>query len=499
MAEALFQLIAIAFLWIVYIPKVLFALPEVTFKKRFYKVLGLLFAGGIFFAGLNSIAYFVPRFPPLAKIPLFIFSIYFSFSLVGIFAKRYFYKNSISEKWKPACIISQFLIIDTETGKPTLIPRIHAKLPGRLIIDTPGWTTSQIEAISGELESALKMPIGGIEPWIVQGEVKKGYNVIWYNAQDIPGMVPFRTEIYRDLPKAGYVKLGLSMKGWIQLHLTDISHFLVFAMTGYGKSVQLQNILTQYYLTIPTSAFLLIDFKSGETFQQFRGITNVAVVTNCNAVNDNDPYRKAISALQMVVHIMKIRQSMIATNGKKNYYAYGLFPIIVMIEEMREFLKGFDSDVKIKGKKFPSYAKQAANLIDTLTAKGRSAGIHVFIGTQRFDTSSGPATIRENLPIKIGGKTGSKDGSKMIVNTEYLYRMEAVKGRMAFVDMDGGGGFIKMQVPFLDEGEAVGFMTKHEHDTPQETYEKLLWAIENPYWWMGKENKAIKEIVISQP
>jgi len=494
-SSAILELIALPFLWLAWIPKVLFSLPEVSAWDRTTKIFFIIFQSFLLAAGLNAIGFFIPNFPDTLKVVIFFFSVYIFFTFLGIFAKRFHLSNSIDHKFAYACLVSKFLIINPETGKPELIPRIYKKLPGRLILDTPGWTNIQLESIAGEFESALKMPIGGIEPWIVNGEIQKGYNIIWYAPKDLPGMIPFMKTVYKDLPEPGFVKLGLSMKGWIQPHLTDMTHFLVFAQTGQGKSVELENILTQYYLTIPTATFLLIDFKSGETFQKFTGINNIVSVTNCDAKNDNEPYQKAISALQMVTHIMRARHSELARNGKKTYYQYGLFPIIVMIEEMREFFRGWSDDVKVGKKKLPSYPKQAAALVDSLTAKGRSAGVHVFIGTQRFDASAGPPMIRENLPMKVGGKTGSKEGSKMIVNTEFLFRMPQIKGRMAFVDTDRGGGFVTMQVPFLDEGEAVELMYKHEHQQLQKTYENLLWSTQNPKWFYGKDKKQGREII----
>jgi hypothetical protein len=496
--SALITLFVIPFLWLIWIPKVLFMLPEVSAWDRFIKVLWIIIQSAILAIGLNIISYIIPHSPPALIYLAGGISLYVFLAFIGIYSKRFYNEYSIDGLWEFACKVAGFLITDPETMRPGILPRILKKLPKRLIVETPGWTTAQVEAVSEELESALQMPIGAVEPLIVEGQVQKGKNIIWYDHQDLPAMVPFIPDVYKNLPDPGFCKLGLSMKGWVQLHLSRISHFLVFAMTGYGKSVQLQNILTQYYLTLPKSAFVLIDFKGGETFEQFRGINNIATVTNTGMHDDLAPYRKAVSVLQMLTYIMRERHSLIAKEGRKTYYYYGLFPIFLFIEEMREFLKGYKEDVKLHNKKkVPSYQKTAAFLIETLTAKGRSAAIHVFIGTQRFDVESGPAIIRENLPIKIGGPTGSKEGSKIIVNTEYLYRMEKVPGRMAFTDLDGSGGFIKMQVPFLDEGEAVELMYKHEHQELQQSYQNLLWSINNPYWWMGKEKKQTREIVSS--
>lgn len=483
------SLLVLPLLWIYYVPKALFGLPEIRFRERLKKVFGQGFQAGILGAAIFSICWILPN--PPAWLPWILAPLagYFALTLFGISLRHLFNQTSINKRHEYACIVSKFLIVNPENGKAELIPRIVKKLPSRIILDTPGWTTTDLESIAGQYESALKMPIGGIEPWIVDGQIQKGYNVVWISPHDLPGRIPFMSTVYRDLPKPGHVKLGYSMKGWINLHLTDITHFLVFAQTGQGKSVELENILTQFYLTIPTSTFLLIDFKSGETFEKFKGINNIVSVTNCNAENDNLPYQQAISALKMLEKIMRARHSVLATRGKKSYYSFGLYPIILFVEEMREFFRGWQDDVKGKGgKKIPSYPKIAAGIIDTLTAKGRSAGIHVFIGTQRFDVSAGPPMIRENLPMKVGGKTGSKEGSKMIVNTEFLYRMPQIKGRMAFVDTDAGGGFVVMQVPFLDEGEAVALMQKHEHTQTQESYHNLLWAIQNPKWWHRRAN-----------
>jgi len=478
--------------WIYYVSKVLLGLPEIGFGERLKKVLGLGFQSGILGIAIFSIYWIVPDAPAWLPWILALFAGYFSLTLFGLSLKQFFNRTSVNRRHEYAAIVSKFLIVNPDNGKAELIPRIVKKLPNRLILETPGWAMNDLEGIAGQYESALKMPIGGIEPWIIDGQIQKGYHVIWVAPHDIPGNISFLKKVYPDLPKPGYVKLGYSMKGWINLHLTNITHFLVFAQTGQGKSVELENILTQFYLTIPTAVFFLIDFKSGETFEKFKGFNNIVSITNCHAEDDNQPYQQAISALKMLENIMRARHSVLATKGKKSYYSFGLFPIILFVEEMREFFRGWQDDVKGKGgKKYPSYPKIAAGIIDSLTAKGRSAGIHVFIGTQRFDVNAGPPMIRENLPMKVGGKTGSKEGSKMIVNTEFLYRMPQIKGRMAFVDTDAGGGFVVMQVPFLDEGEAVALMQKHEHTQIQDSYKNLIWAVQNPKWWYKKSNQKL--------
>ncbi|MHC4325430.1 MAG: hypothetical protein ACYSUX_14290, partial [Planctomycetota bacterium] len=236
-------MIFIFFGWILYIWKILFRLTEVRFSERFRKVMEILAGSATVVIGLNSIYVLVPMATGW-MILIQTLSLFAGLGLMSAFSARFFFANSIDERWKNACKETEFVIMNPETGKKTDLPQIVGKYSDRLVIHSRSITANEIEKFADKLAGAMGIHINLVSPLIVQGELKQGFVEIWYSTKDLPFNIPFgKTPM-----EARALTFGYGVAGWVKMPLKKIVHLLVFGMSGQGKTVFLRNLLLQAYI-----------------------------------------------------------------------------------------------------------------------------------------------------------------------------------------------------------------------------------------------------------
>lgn len=180
------------------------------------------------------------------------------------------------------------------------------------------------------------------------------------------------------------------------------SHGMLGAMTGSGKSnlyhVFICGLAARYS---PSDVQLyLIDGKQGVEFQAYRDLPHARVVSL------HTTPRLARSVLEELVEVMERRNEMFQEISVVDLPSYreqgsprGQLPRILLIVD--EFQTLFEDGNEGEG----------SRLMLALASQGRSAGIHMFVGSQRFGASNmlNQAAILGNMHLRVAMKMTDAD------------------------------------------------------------------------------------------
>lgn len=165
----------------------------------------------------------------------------------------------------------------------------------------------------------------------------------------------------------GPVTIGRGHDGDVTLDLfNDGPHALVAGTTGSGKSILLQTWLLAMALEHPPRrlTFVLIDFKGGATFAPLEHLPHT------DSVLDDFDSAAAFRALVSVRAEITRRERLLADQGCSDVLELDDPPprLVVVIDEFHALM---------------STHPKAADLLEHLTALGRSLGVHLILATQR--------------------------------------------------------------------------------------------------------------------
>lgn len=231
---------------------------------------------------------------------------------------------------------------------------------------------------------------------------------------------------YHELPA---FPLGGNVAGeirWLDLSSSSTCHLLLAGIPGSGKSEFLRSVLGGLAAALPPEhlQFILIDPKK-VTFN-FPGPS---------------PYLKkpityeaeeAIPVLQQCVAEMERRNLFLKQRFKTQISELDATERparwVILIDEYANLM----DDPKTK--------KQLESGLKKLSSMGRSAGIHVIVGTQRPEASVVTTLIRSNLPCRLSFQVATGKDSKIILGEtgaekllshgDFLYSLSGVKERL---------------------------------------------------------------------
>ncbi|NOZ11232.1 MAG: cell division protein FtsK [Gammaproteobacteria bacterium] len=253
--------------------------------------------------------------------------------------------------------------------------------------------------------------------------------VLWRNIQSDPN---FKGHLSRMV-----FPIGLGVEG--KLLLADFAdpntcHVLVAGSSGSGKSEFLKSMVASLIKRNgPDSLRLtLIDPK----VLTFSGLQTCSYLTGPIVSNLDG----AVSCLEQAVKDMENRYQQLSREGFINLgerINAGNTDLPFHVIVFDEF-----ADLVLAGKK---EKKLFENLVARLAAKGRAAGIHLVLATQRPDRSIVTGPIKANLPLKVCLKVTSSANSQIILDEP---GGEALMGRGDLL-CDRGKGIERAQSPFL--------------------------------------------------
>jgi S-DNA-T family DNA segregation ATPase FtsK/SpoIIIE len=215
-------------------------------------------------------------------------------------------------------------------------------------------------------------------------------------------------------------------------------HGLVAGTAGSGKSELLKSIVASLIArnTVSSLRLAIVDPK----ILTFTGINGCPFLTQ-PVITD---VTAAITLLQSAVSEMEKRYQRLAADGQtalKERWDAGLtdIPYLVLIFDEFADLILADRDAK----------KTFEELVARIAAKGRAAGIHLLLATQRPDRNVVTGLIKANLPLKICLKVTSSTNSQIVLDEPGA---EKLLGRGDLL-CNAGRGLVRAQSYFIPQPE----------------------------------------------
>jgi S-DNA-T family DNA segregation ATPase FtsK/SpoIIIE len=234
--------------------------------------------------------------------------------------------------------------------------------------------------------------------------------------------------LMRSLPKLPPLAavLGVDEEGvplLLRLPSPDVAHVLVAGTTGSGKTALLRSLVLSLAMHNPQHVLqlVLIDPKR-------RGFGALAELPHLlsSVITETDD---AVEALQHLVRQMERRD-----REKRNSPA-----LVIVIDEL--------ADLRMVG------GKRVEDTLTRLTQRGREAGIHVIVATQRPAATVVGGLVKANLPVRLVGAVGSPEDAKVATGIAGS-GAERLRGRGDFL-LVARGQTIRLQAAFIDDRETA--------------------------------------------
>ncbi len=257
--------------------------------------------------------------------------------------------------------------------------------------------------------------------------------------------------------------------------LEKMPHLLIAGATRSGKSVTLQNVLLSLlYKNSPDELKMIIIDPKRVEFTTYKTLPHLytPIIT--------DP-KNGIRALNWAIGEMERRYTLFAEeyHGIQNLGDYNK-KILSPAMELAKKSKNFDNMppqmpyIVIVFDEYNDfmlqYPKEITAAIMSLAQKGRAAGIHLILATQRPDTKVITGNIKANIPARIALKTTSQIDSRTILD------------QMGAEDLLGNGDMMymdpynpnlrRLQAPFVSS-EEVSSVIEYIKNSYADYYDKV--------------------------
>ena len=193
--------------------------------------------------------------------------------------------------------------------------------------------------------------------------------------------------------------VGFNEKGVILDNLAHCPHMLIAGTTGSGKSVFLHSLIYSILCNKNISSLILVDCKQVE-FCRYEKYCTVSY----KATGESS----AAAYTARLVETMERRLSDMRQRGYNDFAEYsrntGERRHIIVIDELSDLLESKESK------------KIIVPRLLRLAQKGRAAGIHVILATQRPDATVINGTLKGNLPTRLAFHTITKIDSRIILD-----------------------------------------------------------------------------------
>lgn len=240
------------------------------------------------------------------------------------------------------------------------------------------------------------------ESWVYQDA--SGWVHIKVYTKHLPERFAFSqslAERVRRYPLA--LPIGISRQGLVLLKLYKDEEFglLIAGMPGWGKSVMLRQMLTTAVLVYESSEVVLylIDMKRGVEFEPFHSVPHTKAWAG-----DLPGAKKVLAA---VLKELNRRSDMIKAASVTNITEYNR---IRPKSKMPHCIVAIDE--------YGDLGKDEKEVVTEICRKGRFAGIHPIICTQRPTTDVLPGATKGLLPVRVCFRMASKANSRYVLEED---------------------------------------------------------------------------------
>ena len=234
--------------------------------------------------------------------------------------------------------------------------------------------------------------------------------------------------------------LGMRVDGsvfWVDLSEPSMTSILIGGTSGSGKSVLLRSVVVGLLLCVPQNGvgFTLVDPKR-VTFTDLAGLR---ALEEGRILCDAD---EAMEALREAVEEMERRYELMEGARVSHLTDYN----VVTGERLRRRVLIIDEYADLMTCK--GTAKELELFIQRICQKGRAAGFHLLLATQRPDAKVVTGVIKANLQLRIALKVASKSNSQIILG-EGFTEAQCLLGHGDM--LVGDGSYVeRLQAPLAD-------------------------------------------------
>jgi DNA segregation ATPase FtsK/SpoIIIE, S-DNA-T family len=344
----------------------------------------------------------------------------------------------------------------------------------------PGVKVGRIAALADDLALAMRAPsLRIVAP--IPGKAAVGIEV----PNPMPRMVHVRDLIegaeYHRPTRALPIGLGKNLEGDpVVADLAKMPHLLIAGVTGSGKSVCINTIITSLIYTHPPERLklLMIDPKMVE-LSMYAALPHLGlpVVTS---------HHKAASVLKWSVWEMERRYRLLHANHARNIadfnkkveekkplkgpretlatqagiqkelpldgeYTGGIVPYIVLIvDELADLMLTVQGEIETP--------------LATLAQKARAIGIHLVLATQRPSVNVITGLIKANFPCRVAFRVSAKVDSRTILDQNGAETLLG-NGDMLFLP-PGKSELLRVQGAFISTDETEKLMEWYKRHAP---------------------------------
>lgn len=244
--------------------------------------------------------------------------------------------------------------------------------------------------------------------------------------------------------------IGKEITGKVVLaDLAKMPHLLVAGTTGSGKSVCLNCLIVSliYRYGPEYLRFIMVDPKFVE-LSRYDGIPHMLTSQTITAMPD------ALAGMDYLINEMESRYQLFRQNGvdKISEYNSRINPkitqklpyLIFVVDELADLMA--TNKTAFEGK------------LVRLAQKGRAAGIHIVLATQRPDVKVITGTIKANLPCRMALKVSSTYDSQTIINGGGAEKLLGY-GDMLFMNSTGTSELTRVQGAYISNDEIRALVT----------------------------------------
>ena len=264
------------------------------------------------------------------------------------------------------------------------------------------------------------------------------------------------------------IVLGKDVSGKVViLDLAKAPHLLIAGATGSGKSVCMNTLIMSMIMRFSPEELrlIMVDPKVVE-LEMYRTLPHLITPV----VNESS---KVPLALRWGVNEMEKRYRILAKVRAKNLSGFNSRPpdpkpvldadgkvipaklpfLVIIVDELADVMM---TDAKV----------DVETSIAKIAQKGRAAGIHIVIATQRPSTNIITGVIKANLPTRIAFRVGSLIDSRVILDQKGAEKLLG-QGDMLFVP-PGASNMERIQGAFVDDDDIQKVVDFSAEQRPQD-------------------------------
>ncbi len=322
----------------------------------------------------------------------------------------------------------------TGTGKkPKLLSLVDlGNFKKKAIVYSPGIGKDRYEKQKDDLQTSLGWKIDRIV------RAKTANRVAFtLTEKELPSRVDYG-ELLPQVRHPYQFAVGESFGGTVLAKLEDLPHLLVAGVTGSGKSTFLNSLLVTLLKSERLQVYG-IDLKKVE-LAPYRAFPNFLV---------DETLADAAQTLKMIKDEMERRYTLLKEKGHRKIDPARdkLDRIVVVVDECSDLYEKVP-----RGSENFEVVSECKEATNHLARKGRAAGIHLILATQRVSKETLDSRIVSNIPAKMCFQMASVSNSVLVLNSKCAYELPKIPGR-GFWSL--GVDRVQVQVPYISEEEVL--------------------------------------------